>query len=34
VNLPIDRSLIGRGEVDVVLTVDGVAANTVRVNIK
>jgi uncharacterized protein (TIGR03437 family) len=33
VNLPIDRSLIGRGEVDVVLTVDGVAANTVKINV-
>ena len=34
VNLPIDRSLAGRGEVDVVLTVDGAAANTVKINIK
>jgi uncharacterized protein (TIGR03437 family) len=34
VNLPIDRSLAGRGEVDVVLTVDGVAANTVKINVK
>jgi uncharacterized protein (TIGR03437 family) len=32
VNLP--RSLAGRGEVNVVLTVDGRAANTVRVNIR
>jgi uncharacterized protein (TIGR03437 family) len=34
VNLRVPRSLIGRGEVDVVLTVDGKTANTVRVNIK
>jgi uncharacterized protein (TIGR03437 family) len=34
VNLPIDRSLAGRGEVDVVLTVDGAAANTVKINVK
>ncbi len=34
VNALIPRSLIGRGEVDVVLTVDGKAANTVRVAIK
>jgi len=33
-NLRIPRSLVGRGEVDLVLTVDGKAANTVRVNIK
>jgi uncharacterized protein (TIGR03437 family) len=34
VNVLIPRSLIGRGEVDVVLTVDGKTSNTVRVNIK
>jgi uncharacterized protein (TIGR03437 family) len=34
VNALIPRNLIGRGEVDVVLTVEGKAANTVRVNIK
>jgi uncharacterized protein (TIGR03437 family) len=34
VNLLVPTSLAGRGEVDVSLTVDGVAANTVRVNIK
>lgn len=34
VNILIPRSLISRGEVDVVLTVDGKPANTVRVNIK
>lgn len=34
VNLRIPRSLIGRGDVDVVLTVDGVVANTVRINLK
>jgi len=34
VNLLVPTSLAGRGDVDVVLTVDGVAANTVRVNIK
>jgi uncharacterized protein (TIGR03437 family) len=33
-NLRLPRSLAGRGEVDVVLTVDGQTANTVRVNIK
>ncbi|MBI1761107.1 MAG: PQQ-dependent sugar dehydrogenase [Acidobacteria bacterium] len=33
-NLSIPRSLIGRGDVDVVLTVDGQVANTVRVNIR
>lgn len=30
----IPRSLIGRGDVDIVLTVDGKTANTVKVNIK
>jgi|GEM_PF-1966369 len=34
VNLLIPRSLVGRGEVDVALTVDGKVANTVKVNIK
>ncbi|MBI1762909.1 MAG: SBBP repeat-containing protein [Acidobacteria bacterium] len=34
VNVRIPRSLLGRGEADVVLTVDGQAANTVKVNIK
>lgn len=33
-NIRIPFSLAGRGEVDVVLTVDGVQANTVRINIK
>jgi len=33
-NVRIPRSLIGRGEVDVVLTVDGKVANTIKVNIK
>lgn len=33
-NIRLPRSLIGRGEVDVVLTVDNQPANTVRVNIK
>ena len=33
-NARLSRSLIGRGEVDVVVTVDGMAANTVRVSIK
>ncbi len=33
-NLVMPRSLIGRGEVDVVLTIEGQAANTVRINIK
>jgi len=30
INLSIPRSLAGRGEVDLELTVDGVRANTVR----
>jgi uncharacterized protein (TIGR03437 family) len=34
VNVAVPRTLIGRGEVDIVLAVDGKAANTVRVNIK
>lgn len=34
VNLLLPKSLAGRGEVDVVLTVEGQAANTVRVSIK
>ncbi len=33
-NIRIPRSLLNRGEVDVVLTVDGQPANTVRINIK
>jgi uncharacterized protein (TIGR03437 family) len=33
-NVRLSRSLIGRGEVDVVLMVDGRAANTVRVNVR
>jgi uncharacterized protein (TIGR03437 family) len=31
---PIPRSLAGRGEVDLILTADGKAANTVKVNIR
>jgi uncharacterized protein (TIGR03437 family) len=34
VNVPLQRALAGRGEVDVVLLVDGKAANTVRVSIR
>lgn len=34
VNARLSRNLIGRGEVDVLVTVDGVTSNTVRVNIK
>lgn len=34
INVLLPRTLIGRGEVDIVLTVDGKTANTVRVNIK
>lgn len=34
VNLGIPRSLMGRGEVEMVLTVDGLMANTVLINIK
>ena len=34
VNVQIPRSLIGRGEVDLLLTVDGKNTNTVRVNFK
>jgi gluconolactonase len=33
-NVRLPRSLIGRGEVDVALTVDGQMSNTVRINIK
>jgi uncharacterized protein (TIGR03437 family) len=33
-NVRLSRSLIGRGEVDVVLTVDGESANTVRISIR
>ncbi|MGH9844954.1 MAG: hypothetical protein ACREEM_40065 [Blastocatellia bacterium] len=33
VNVRLPRSLIGRGEVDVALTVDGQAANTVKLSI-
>ena len=34
VNVAVPRTLAGRGEVDIVLAVDGRAANTVRVNLK
>ncbi|MGH9841282.1 MAG: S8 family serine peptidase [Blastocatellia bacterium] len=34
VNLRLQRSLIGRGEVDVALMVDGKTANTVKINIR
>ncbi|MGH9936926.1 MAG: hypothetical protein ACREAM_11815, partial [Blastocatellia bacterium] len=34
VNLRLPRGLAGRGEVNVVLTVDGKTANTVRINVK
>jgi hypothetical protein len=34
VNVLLPRSLRGRGEVDVILTVDGVAANMVKVSVK
>ena len=34
INALIPRSLIGRGEIDVALTVDGKPTNIVRVNIK
>ncbi|MDQ6700015.1 MAG: hypothetical protein M3Z36_07500 [Acidobacteriota bacterium] len=34
VNVRVPRSLAGRGEVDLVLTVDGQATNTVRVNLQ
>jgi uncharacterized protein (TIGR03437 family) len=34
VNIQLPRSLIGRGDLDMILTVDGQTANTVRVNIK
>ncbi|MGH9843534.1 MAG: hypothetical protein ACREEM_32755 [Blastocatellia bacterium] len=34
VNLQLPRGLAGRGEVDVALTVDGQAANVVRIGIK
>jgi uncharacterized protein (TIGR03437 family) len=34
VNIRLSRSLIGRGEIDVVLTVDGQASNNVRISIR
>jgi uncharacterized protein (TIGR03437 family) len=34
VNVRLSRSLIGRGEADVVLTVDGKPANTITASIK
>jgi len=34
INLRLPRTLIGRGDIDVQLTVDGVQANTVRVSVK
>ncbi|HZS08563.1 MAG TPA: hypothetical protein VFD58_27265 [Blastocatellia bacterium] len=34
INMRLPRTLIGRGEVDITVTADGRAANTVRVNIK
>ena len=34
VNVHLPRSLAGRGEVDIMLTVDGKTANTMRINIK
>ncbi|MDQ3013195.1 MAG: right-handed parallel beta-helix repeat-containing protein [Acidobacteriota bacterium] len=34
INARLPRSLVGRGEVDVMLTVDGQAANTVKISIK
>ncbi|MBI1761103.1 MAG: hypothetical protein HYR56_06660 [Acidobacteria bacterium] len=34
VNVRVPRSLSGRGEIDVVLTVDGRATNTVRINVR
>ena len=34
INVELPRSLVGRGDVDVMVTVDGKTANTVRVNIK
>ena len=34
VNMLIDRSLIGKGTVDVILTVDGKTANTITITIK
>ena len=34
INAALPRSLIGRGEMDLVLMVDGKTANTVKINIK
>ena len=34
VNVRLPRCLLGRGQVDVALTVDGKTANTVQVNIR
>ena len=33
INLRLPRSLVGRGEVDIIITVDGETANTVRINV-
>jgi uncharacterized protein (TIGR03437 family) len=34
INVPLPRSLAGRGDVDIALTVDGQVANVVRISIK
>lgn len=34
INVRLPRSLIGRGEMDVTLTMDGKVANTVRISVK
>ncbi len=34
INLPIPKSLAGRGEVDILLTVDGKVSNTIKINVK
>ena len=34
INVKVPRSLLGRGDVDVSLTVDGKVANTIKVNVK
>lgn len=34
INALLPRALIGRGDVDIVVSVDGLTANTLRVNIK
>ncbi|MBK9709242.1 MAG: hypothetical protein IPO77_20320 [Acidobacteria bacterium] len=34
INVRLSRSLIGRGEMDVVVSVSGLSANTLKINVK